>query len=91
MRVTDQVIETWAVNFISLVAKVLKSADKDGEINLAEVDLTPNRAARYLVLCARGLKTSGSVPLKPEEYRNRIRTLIKINILGFGGTNIPRP
>jgi AcrR family transcriptional regulator len=88
-RVTDQLIETWAMNFMSLVAKVLKKADKSNEINLAQVDLTPNRAALYLVLCARGLKTSGSVPLDPEEYRKRIRKLIEVNLLGFGGANKP--
>ena len=88
LKVTDKLMETWAVHFISLVAKVLKKADKNGEINLAQVDLTPNRAAQYLVMCARGLKTSGRAPLRPEEYRNRIRTLIDVSVLGFGGANI---
>lgn len=87
MRVTDQLTKTWAMNFMLLVENVLAEANKAKEIDLAGVDLTPKQAALNLVLCARGLKTSGSEALTPQEYKRRVNKMIEVNILGLGGTN----
>ncbi|MGI9327373.1 MAG: TetR/AcrR family transcriptional regulator [Pseudomonadales bacterium] len=85
MQVTDELVRKWGADFVRLVASVLKSADQAGEINLGGIDLTPDSAASFLVLCSRGLKTSSSAQLTPREYQKRIDQLIRVGVAGFGG------
>ncbi len=86
-RSNGDLIERATRRYLGVLSLVLAEADESGEIDLAAQGLTPALAAGYLALSADGLAGPSGHPPTPAQYRDRLRTLTRISVAGFGGAS----
>jgi AcrR family transcriptional regulator len=68
-----------------LLTRVLREADQDGSIRLAESGLSAAAAADLVARAVEGLKASAFEPLTPKVFRERLGSLIGLLVRGMGG------
>lgn len=83
-RISGDLVAASARRYLRLVTRVFAEADAAGELDLASQDLTPERAAVFLVRCAEGLRGPAANPPSPAVYRERLQQLVSITMAGLG-------
>lgn len=85
-RANQDLLERAMRRYLGVLALILAEADESGEIDLASQGLTVPLAAGYLALSADGLAGPSGQPPSADHYRDRLRTLARVSVAGFGGT-----
>jgi AcrR family transcriptional regulator len=84
-RSNGDLLERATRRYLGVLSVVLAEAQSAREIDLAARGLTPELAAGYLALSADGLAGPSGQPPPPKQYRQRLRTLARVSVAGFGG------
>lgn len=84
-RSNGDLLERATRRYLGVLSLVLAEAQNAGTIDLQAQGLTPELAAGFLALSAEGLAGPSGHPPTPGQYRERLRTLARISVAGFGG------
>jgi AcrR family transcriptional regulator len=84
-RSNGDLLERATRRYLGVLSLVLAEAENAGELDLAARGLNPELAAGYLALSADGLAGPSGHPPPPKQYRQRLHTLARISVAGFGG------
>jgi AcrR family transcriptional regulator len=85
-RLCGEAIAEGSRSYQRMVAKLLREADKRGEIDLASAGMSADAAATFVVQSAYGLQgqPGGEAPT-PAQYDKRLEQLCRVAIVGLGG------
>lgn len=67
-----------------LLAKLLRDAARDGEIDLQRLGLSAPKAAGVLFDCAHGAKGEDPSTATPQEFRERLGRIVHVLVAGLG-------
>jgi AcrR family transcriptional regulator len=69
-----------------IIAQAIRRAERSGEWKLKRVGMSADEAASYLFDSAEGLMGDENANLTPQDYRRRLRQLVQVCVLAWGGT-----
>jgi AcrR family transcriptional regulator len=81
-RVCGDISVEFRKRYLALLKRVLDRAVRDGEIAPASHGLSTAGLGELLLDSAKGIETSGSTPLTPERFRQRLRQLVQVIVQG---------
>jgi AcrR family transcriptional regulator len=84
-RLCGDVSARAAEGYGRVLLRLLRDADRAGEIDLAAGGLTAEGASELVLDAVEGLKTRGLAGMSPEQLRRRLGDLVRILVRGLGG------